>query len=351
LPFWRRGALGFSGRRVLLLTHDNPICHSQIYPFYYYRRALARRYGVALQEECMQRFLKRAGNSSDEADIVMLQPWFTMGEEGVERLLSEVERRCRPQRIVVLDPHAPTDLRFAKVMGDRIAVYVKKHALRDRAQYGQPTRGDTNVTDFCAARYNLELPRVQFEIPEGFLRKLVIGPSFATADYMLGHFLRGKLRRRQPVADIHARLGKKGTEWYSALRREAIEAAESLSGARVLSGSGVPKSKYLEELGRTRLCFSPFGYGEVAWRDYEAVMCGSLLIKPDMGHIETEPDIFVAGETYVPVRWDLGDFTQQARHYLLNEDEREHMVQKAFDILSGYFTERRFVDQMAPVFQ
>jgi hypothetical protein len=99
-----------------------------------------------------------------------------------------------------------------------------------------------------------------------------------------------------------------------------------------------------------KLCFSPFGYGEVSWRDYEAVMCGSLLIKPDMSHIETRPDIFVPLETYVPVRWDLADLADKVHHYARHEDQRMAITRRAFDVLHRYFRDGQFLEQMRPLF-
>lgn len=85
------------------------------------------------------------------------------------------------------------------------------------------------------------------------------------------------------------------------------------------------------------MCFSPFGYGEVCWRDYEAVMCGALLIKPDMSHVETYPDIFRPHETYVPIRWDFSDLEEKVNYFLDNEPERNAITQNAYSSLRNYF--------------
>ena len=52
---------------------------------------------------------------------------------------------------------------------------------------------------------------------------------------------------------------------------------------------------------------SPFGWGELCLRDYEAVLGGALLLKPDMSHLETWPDVFVPHDTYAPFDWDATD--------------------------------------------
>lgn len=111
----------------------------------------------------------------------------------------------------------------------------------------------------------------------------------------------------------------------------------------------MPRRAYLRELAASKLCFSPFGYGEVCWRDYEAVMCGSLLLKPDMSHVETDPDIFRAGETYVPLRWDFADLEDKARYYLAHPAERTRIANNAFRALQKYFREQRFIDHVRAI--
>jgi hypothetical protein len=94
---------------------------------------------------------------------------------------------------------------------------------------------------------------------------------------------------------------------------------------------------YYEELRSSRICVSPFGYGEICWRDFEAVLMGSLLVKPDMSHLRTEPDIFIPGETYVPVRWDFSDLEETCARYLEDREARERITARAYQVLSEYY--------------
>lgn len=71
-----------------------------------------------------------------------------------------------------------------------------------------------------------------------------------------------------------------------------------------------PWEEYVQELCSAKACISPFGYGEVCFRDFEAVLAGAVLIKPDMSHLETRPDIYRPWETYAPVKWDWSDLPE-----------------------------------------
>jgi hypothetical protein len=102
----------------------------------------------------------------------------------------------------------------------------------------------------------------------------------------------------------------------------------------------------MRELAHCRMCFSPFGYGEVCWRDYEAVYSGALLIKPDMSHMVTEPDVFVPGETYVPIRWDFADLDDVVARWLADEPARLRVARNAWDAMHRWARSNAFVDQM-----
>jgi spore maturation protein CgeB len=94
---------------------------------------------------------------------------------------------------------------------------------------------------------------------------------------------------------------------------------------------------------RSKVVFSPFGWGEVCFRDYEAVACGCLLVKPSMSHVATSPDIFVPDQTYVPVKWDFSDLCQKIEFYLSRPDEASRIAENAHRVLSTYYAHAGFV--------
>ena len=61
---------------------------------------------------------------------------------------------------------------------------------------------------------------------------------------------------------------------------------------------------------------APFGYGEIAPRDLESCMIGAVLIKPDMGHLDTIPNIYDPMQTYVPCKWDFSDLNEKIDYVL-----------------------------------
>jgi hypothetical protein len=133
-------------------------------------------------------------------------------------------------------------------------------------------------------------------------------------------------------------------------RTRAMDKVRSLTNVSVTPQTYVGKRAYMRELAQSRICFSPFGYGEVCWRDYEAVFSGALLIKPDMSHMETNPDVFVANETYVPIRWDFDDLGDAVATYLANEARRLEIARNAYAAMHAWAREARFVEQLDRLF-
>ncbi len=75
-------------------------------------------------------------------------------------------------------------------------------------------------------------------------------------------------------------------------------------------GEKIPKMKYLAELSNSKAAISPFGWGEICYRDFEIILNGSLLIKPNMEHVETFPNFYIPHTTFIPVQWDYKDLPE-----------------------------------------
>jgi hypothetical protein len=143
---------------------------------------------------------------------------------------------------------------------------------------------------------------------------------------------------------------QKNLEWYGKHRMEAVEALQPLAGDYPLAVSGkfnetkaISSRQYLSEIKRSRIVVAPFGWGETTWRDYEAVCFGGLLIKPNLDHIDTKPNIYIPGETYVPVKWDYSDLEEKCRYYLEHPEAAQQIVQNARQVYKAYFKQGEFV--------
>lgn len=338
------------GERLLLVTQPERIPQSQIFPFHHYTDDLRRIYRAEVREANLWDVLAGRRMVARGASVVAFQTPFDLPDADLWRLCERLHAENPGARMVYLDWFAPTDLRNAARMNPLVDAYVKKHVLRDRSRYGLPTRGDTNLTDFYASRFGIDLPQQCFAIPDGFMKKLVVGPSFAAAPGIMPALLGARPAMVNRLIDLHARFAVTGTPWYQAMRAESEAALDALPDLTVARGGGVPLARFMGEMRRSKLAFSPFGYGEVCWRDYESVMTGAVLIKPDMSHIETAPDIFVRWETYVPLRWDLSDFEQTVHRLVSDPLCRQRIATQAFDTLQDWLKSDKFALGLEPLF-
>jgi hypothetical protein len=144
-------------------------------------------------------------------------------------------------------------------------------------------------------------------------------------------------RRKTPPPDfsgagrsiaVHARIDLVSCESIAYQRQLCLE---RIAGNELFLTGIVSQNQYYRELYDSKITLSPFGWGEVCFRDFEAVISGSLLLKPDMSHIKTWPDIYIPYETYVPVNWDGTDIIEKAETYLANDQERRRIAENAYE--------------------
>lgn len=95
---------------------------------------------------------------------------------------------------------------------------------------------------------------------------------------------------------------------------------------QIASGGNVSKARYWKELRASKLSISPFGWGEICYRDFETFISGSVLIKPLMNHLETYPNLFIENETYVPVNWNLEELEARLEHMAAHYDDYKHIA-------------------------
>lgn len=228
--------------------------------------------------------------------------------------------------------------------------YYKAQLLKDRALYMREFYGNRIYTDYYHRNFGVEdadpqsskvipsrplIDKLRVSWNSGLANYSVYGPMLATLYRYsgLGFLLREPNGWDAPEShrsiDVSCRFGisyKKATVRY---QREKI---------RERLGDRLPTHKlgrraYFQELKHSKIVISPFGFGEITLKDFETMISGAPLFKPDMGHLETWPDLFRDGETYVSFRWDLDDFDERLET-LLGEPERRLRIascaQKAY---------------------
>jgi glycosyltransferase involved in cell wall biosynthesis len=108
---------------------------------------------------------------------------------------------------------------------------------------------------------------------------------------------------------------------YSWHRKKAVEKLKEIKGINIVcldSNQALSFEEYIATMQKSKIVVSPWGTGEWAHRDYEAMHCGAILLKPDTGFLQAIPDIYQNNITYVPCLPDFSDLEDKIREILSN---------------------------------
>ncbi len=121
--------------------------------------------------------------------------------------------------------------------------------------------------------------------------------------------------------------------------------------AKLVDGVRIPKEEYYNKMFNSKIIMAPLGYGEMAPRDLESAMFGSVLMKPDMSYILSEPFIYDDDETYIAVNYDWSDLEEKIDYVLSDYNNiRERLVQNMRKRFEEKYNLKNLVLHMYDVF-
>jgi hypothetical protein len=353
-------------RHVLEQLHGRNGAMMKLDGFHAQRSALRRELGIDFEHvHSTPATVVEAARRLD-ADVLLYIPEWSHSAVDVARASAElralIDHAGSRKRLVLYDSVDQTSSPFFGALPN-VDLFLKSQIYRDSADYLHPYAGGYAFTDWLEKGLGWDLEGWHFgtQPDPAHLGKVVCGWNFGASRFYswLTRYARiaAPSWSRRPT-DINTRflVGSKATakswEWYQAYRAYSGEKIRALaSEARITGFDRVTKPAYLREIVRSKIVFSPFGWGEVCLRDYEAIAAGALLVKPDMGHLRTSPDIFENGVTYVATRWDLADLADLCRHHLAHPAESEAIAREGQSRLLAYLERGGFRAQIGDVLQ
>ena len=349
--------------KALLIGNKYPkldnVSFAQLYPFFQYRQRLRQDLNLEFRHIQADTFaeIEAACRDVRGIDVFFIRPTWRDTPSHAQQFFQRLRQRYPTQTIVLIDPWDQTTGKFLGVLPyvDRL---IKYQRLKDLSQYHQPLAGGTVLTDYLVRQqgYDIGVWNVGSAVPEGYEQRIMTGWNLATIprfqrDLYMRQFW--PFRSRVRDIDIFCRVSYgtlKKLDWYGLYRKAGIETLMTLESDYRLAVSGeyeetrvISSRQYFQEIRRARIAFSPFGWGETTWRDYEAVCYGCLLVKPCVDHVDVKPNIFIAGQTYVPVQWDFSDLADKCRYYLEHWDEAEEIIKNARSAYLDYFKQGEFI--------
>lgn len=323
--------------RVLLLSDGAAYTSEQQFaPLARHAALLRRRFGVVFQHRRVDAAAGPPAVGASRFDIVGFKLSFRTPADTAAAFARALRRDCGPDtRLVYFDGDDDACVQWPEVLAS-VDLYVKKHVFRDPATYGLVFEGKNNLTDHVARTAGRSfasdiIPRSR-PLPPGAAARLHLGWNVGLDDKIAGLARQADaLPRPARDIDLSCRGAVAPEVWTHPMREGALRAMEAMADRwRVLAPRDrVPQDVYYQEMLRSRVCVSPFGFGEICWRDFEAVLCGCLLVKPDMSHLRTLPDVFEPGVTCVAVRWDYADLAERCAPLLADEAARQAMAERA----------------------
>lgn len=287
--------------------------------------------------------------------IVMVPDW-KWPAEMAELLCADLQ--ARGVHVVYVDYYAPANSPHFSVL-PFVHTYLKRQLLRDVAAYQKPLIGGTPFTDYLHRHMNIDCEGWGFKtrLDRAFEDRLRVGWNLGACER---YRAMSQLTKPASIAwgmrpyQFNARLGtatiNQTSEWYEKYRVFSMDRVKRMDRKLRMPGyQRVGLRRYHVELVMSRIVFSPFGWGEVCFRDYEAVGCGALLLKPSMDHLVTEPNIYQAGRTYVPVKWDLSDLDEKVDWALSHPKESAEIVRNAQNVMIEFFANDRIAEIMTSV--
>ncbi|MHA7814291.1 MAG: glycosyltransferase [Phycisphaerales bacterium] len=353
---------------ILLLSRNQGYATpdgQQIMPFFMYREELKAK-GITFtnvpttSQEDRTNAIRSAFKSTSRPDVVLVMPHWSEKADELAEWFDHTRNEITPSRLMMLDYYAPTSSPHFSVL-PYVDRYIKRQTLRDRSLYQHDFQGGFIYADFVSRTWGFDLKDWHFgsKPDPAQLHKLVAGWNLGiTPRYrkILGLSKLNPIPWSMRPIDVQMRVGTinrtdKPQEWYQFSRNKALEQVQTLKDMRLLSGSGrVSSRKYFAELSLSKVVVSPFGWGEVCFRDYEAVVSGALLVKPDMSHLQTEPNIYVADETYLPIAWDYSDAPEAIDACLREPARCKRMIKNARAAWHDYDNHQGFLSTCKSIF-
>ncbi len=351
-------------KAIFVGCNNDFITRSQLDPFFYYAQALKRTVNLSVKYFYVETFaeISRTVEQKD-SDVIFLMPSWreSLSKEMLtqsEKILQKI-RINNDKKIIFIDPFSQTNSNFFNLL-PYVDSFLKRQSYKDINNYKKDFIGGLMMTDFLNKKLNIDLNQwyVGSKCPEDYINRINVGWNLGTNKKFRAELHKRPLfwfDKKTKSNDIFCRLslGNSGdVDWYTQYRLRALNALKPLETDYKVLASGrfyqdlVPRSQYLKEIKSSRIVFSPFGWGEACFRDFEAVCYDCLLVKPSMDHINTEPNIYIDGETYVSVNWDFSNLVEKCQYFLENPDEAARIITNARQAYTDYFRENGFAQKI-----
>lgn len=304
----------------------------------------------------------------DKNDVLIIVGWFH-GKSLVDQHISVLEKlNNKYRKVVYFDDNDGSESHYLHFL-PYFHLYYKKQVFKDQELYKQNFYGNRIFTDY----YHTHMGITESPLPDPLpvlknsedLKKIRLSWNLAFGQYpaskrrfrigkmlfpFFGPTVMDLISPRFPKGNVPSpKLVKCQARFSSKHYRPSVGFQRKLFLEQIADNSNflsglIPLTEYNKEVKEVQAILSPFGWGEICFRDIEAFLSGAVLVKPDVGHIDTWPNIFLPEETYVPVLWDGSDVTKTVDELLADSRRMDRIKNNAWLKLKNAYADldRRF---------
>lgn len=265
--------------------------------------------------------------------------FFRLPEEEKKAIFGYLRKHC--DKIIWLDPSDSTGTATFNIL-PYVDIYLKKQLLSNISLYTKPIYGDRLYAEYYHDKYHLncgnEIASSNSILKEEYIYKIGVSWNVGIGSISIGankyaNILKDIIGFKNKFKDISLlefnekkyKLFYNGTltgePAVSYQRRRTHELINLLSDDKCVSPKErIDRSMYLKMMYNSKIIISPFGFGEICFRDFEAFIFGGCLLKPNMLHLNTWPNYFIDDKTYKKINWDFSDFNNAIE--CLKSDEK-----------------------------
>lgn len=322
---------------VLSYGFRSPNSSAFLFPLIVFAKEL-KQAGYAL------RFFEELSEDLTQCDALMIEHKSILERYELAHALEIIGELAAKTRLIWCD-QSDSSGTFSGQILPCVHKYLKSQILADKSGYMRRYYGDRIYTDYYHEKYGVsddvqydyapvtdekDLEKIGVSWNSGLMNHGFFGPYLNRlrdkAGGLIPLFYAGKMG--DPLAprpqDLSCRMGISYKRATARFQRELM--AQKLAGR--LPTDKLSRCAYFGELKSSKICVSPFGFGEITLKDFEAFLCGSMLLKPDMDHMTTWPRFFEKDVTYAAHDWDLGNLEETIEKCLADEPKRTAIAQE-----------------------
>ncbi len=330
-----------------------------------YPLVLSKHYKEFHFEKDLDKVLKRP-----KSKIIVLSRYFKEKSKYVKENREVLEKlRQIYEKVIYIDDSDGADSAHFELI-DLFDLYYKSQLVRDRSLFFKDMYGQQFFSDYYHEKCNVidTHPDIRERIEDSNqLEKLRIFWNLGVGSFPMSFRTRRLLERLTPYINFpqygflfrpreipkkrilpsKRNLKKIQARFYAGRRLKSIDYQRQLFIDKIAKNKDnfyteyIQMGAYYKELEDIAAVLSPFGWGEICFRDFESIIYGAILIKPDMSHLETWPDIYHPNHTYISIDWMGKNFTETCENILENLEEYDKMADNAY---TEYFSQLASID-------